>query len=66
MSRSNGDQSHTLPAGIRRQIGSETNLRFLRSLPVFRVDTELPVDLREILSEMERAEARAIAQNRRR
>lgn len=66
MSRSNGDQPHTLPASIRRQIGTEANLRYLRSLPTFRVDPELPVDLREILNEMERAEARAITQNRRR
>lgn len=57
MSRSNGDQPHTLPANIRRQIGSEANVRFLRAMPAFRVDAELPTDLRDKLKELDRAEA---------
>jgi hypothetical protein len=64
MSRSNGDRSHTLSASIRRQIGTEANVRYLRSLPAFRVDLELPADLREILNKMERNEARAAKRER--
>lgn len=59
MSRSKGDKSNTLPACIRRQIGTEANMRYLRALPEFRVDAELPIDLRRMLGEMERAEARS-------
>lgn len=57
MSRSNDDQPHILAATIRRQIGSEANARFLRSMPAFRVDAELPTDLRDMLRELDRAEA---------
>jgi hypothetical protein len=59
MSRSNGNKSQTLPASIRRQIRTEANARYLRSMPAFRIETELPADLRKILTEMERAEALA-------
>lgn len=64
MSRSNGDKSNTLPASIRRQAGTEANMRYLRTLPEFRVDAELPIDLRRKLGEMERAEARPTRGNR--
>jgi hypothetical protein len=57
MSRKDGDQSHTLPASIRRQIGTEANLRFLQSLPAFRLDPKLPADMLEKLLEMARAES---------
>jgi hypothetical protein len=56
MSRKDGDQSYTLPASIRRQIGTEANLRFLQSLPAFRLDPDLPADMLEKLLEMARAE----------
>jgi hypothetical protein len=56
MSRHDGDQSHTLPSSIRRQIGAAANMRYLRSLPAFRVDPKLPADMLEMLEEMERAE----------
>ena len=59
MSRSNGDTSNTLPASIRRQACTEANRRYLRALPEFRVDAELPLDLHRMLGEMERAEARS-------
>lgn len=59
MSRSNGDNSNTLQSSIRRQAGTEANTRYLRALPEFRVDAELPMDLRRMLGEMERAEARS-------
>lgn len=64
MSRNNGDQSRTLPASIRRQFGTEANVRYLRSLPAFRVDAELPADLREILDEMKRKETPATKRKR--
>ena len=41
---------------IRREIGSETNTRFLRSLPAFQIDRQIPRRLQELLSRLEEAE----------
>jgi hypothetical protein len=40
---------------IRREIGSETNTRFLRSLPAFRLDRDLPVRFQELLGRLDEA-----------
>jgi hypothetical protein len=53
---SSKNQTQNLPATIMGQIGSESNTRYLRSLPVFRVDPELPEQMRHILDDLERAE----------
>ena len=54
MSRSKKQQHANLPASIMRQAGDAANVRYLRSLPIFRVDLELPEDIREMLEKMER------------
>jgi hypothetical protein len=54
---SSKDQRQNLPATIVGQIGSESNTRYLRSLPVFHVDPELPEEIRGILDDLERSEA---------
>ena len=64
MSRSKGNKLNALTASIRRQASTEANRRYLRALPEFRVDAELPTDLRRMLGEMERAEARSARGNR--
>ncbi|HET9535325.1 MAG TPA: hypothetical protein VFP43_08275 [Mesorhizobium sp.] len=46
----------SLPANIVRQVKTEANRRYLRSLPVFRVESELPDDFRDMLKRMEREE----------
>jgi hypothetical protein len=56
MSRNDGDKSRKLSASIRRQIGTEANVRYLRSLAAFRLDPKLPSDILEMLDRMERAE----------
>lgn len=58
MSRSNGNQPTQLSAQIRRQIGTADNKRFLRAMPLFKVDRELPKDLDHLLDELDRAEKR--------
>ena len=57
MSRgSSKDQRQSLPVAIAGQIGSEANRRYLRSLPVFRDDPELPEEMRDMLDDLERVE----------
>jgi hypothetical protein len=53
------DQRRSLPATIKGQIGTEANTRFLRTLPVFRVDPKLPEEIHDILDDLERAEIHA-------
>lgn len=48
-----------LPELIRKEIGSETNRRFLARMPAFRPDGTLPDELQALLGELDRAEARA-------
>jgi len=48
-----------LAATIRRQTGADRIKRYLRSLPQFRLDDDLPDELGRLLSELDRAEARA-------
>ena len=42
--------------GIRRQFGTEANRRYLRDLPIFRVDSKLPPTFDDLLEEIDRAE----------
>jgi hypothetical protein len=41
---------------IRREIRSKSNARFLRGMPHFKVEQELPQRLRALLAQLERAE----------
>lgn len=45
-----------LSGHIRRQAGDHATRRFLRSLPTFRVVSDLPDHLRQLLDRLERAE----------
>ena len=45
-----------MSSGIRRQIGTEANRRYLRDLPIFRLDPKLPKSLGELLEEIDQAE----------
>lgn len=44
---------------IRKEIGSETNTRFLRSLPAFRLDRDVPARFNELLCRLDEAEGGA-------
>jgi len=41
---------------IRREIGTDANARFLRRMPAFRTDHDLPDEMQEMLARLERAE----------
>ena len=45
-----------MDSGIRRQFGTEANRRYLRDLPIFRVDAKLPPTFDDLLEEIDRAE----------
>ena len=50
------DNKDSLSRGIARLIGSETNARHLRSMPIFRVDHDLPADFQLLLREIDGSE----------
>jgi hypothetical protein len=54
MSGSNSNKKEQLGTGIRRLIGSKANAHYLRSLPQFHVEPELPADLRSLLKALDR------------
>lgn len=58
MSRSSGATPNEISKEIRRQIGQAANKRFLRSLPQFHVDPDLPEPFTGLLAEIERTELR--------
>jgi hypothetical protein len=45
-----------LRSGIRRSIGSGDSARYLRSLPEFQVERELPADLQLLLQSLDQTE----------
>ncbi|MGI6854757.1 hypothetical protein [Mesorhizobium sp. 1B3] len=56
MSRSNGMKPNEISKEIKRQIGQQANARYLRALPLFRVDKELPKSFHGLLRDIDRAE----------
>jgi hypothetical protein len=50
------DNKDSLSRGIARLIGSEANARHLRSMPIFRVDHDLPADFQLLLREIDGSE----------
>jgi hypothetical protein len=57
MTRHDAHRPAPLAAEIRRQLGSPGVTRYLSSLPTFAVDAGMPESLRDLLSELQRAEA---------
>ncbi|RWB61307.1 MAG: hypothetical protein EOQ47_00225 [Mesorhizobium sp.] len=56
----NGNDSNRrakLAADIRRRVGTEATKRFLRTLPAFRLEKEVPKRLTELLDRLDEAEA---------
>ncbi len=53
---SNNRTSDALALEIRRQFGSDAVRRFVRALPAFRVDPELPRRIRDLLGKLDHAE----------
>lgn len=57
MNGNNGNRHAELANDIRRQAGSEATKRFLRTLPAFRLEKEVPRQLSDLLERLDGAEA---------
>ena len=56
MTRNKGEKGEGLAAEVRRQFGAETVTRFLRTLPAFRTEADIPDRFRELLDRLDGAE----------
>jgi hypothetical protein len=56
MSRADREERTGLAAEVRRQASASLTSRYLRSLPMFQVEPDLPAAVRELLGEIDRAE----------
>ncbi|RVD60516.1 hypothetical protein EN828_00225 [Mesorhizobium sp. M2D.F.Ca.ET.185.01.1.1] len=58
MNGNNGNRRAELADDIRRQAGSEATKRFLRTLPAFRLEKEMPRRLSDLLERLDDADAK--------
>ncbi|MDX8522890.1 hypothetical protein RFM68_00060 [Mesorhizobium sp. MSK_1335] len=66
MNGNDGKRRAELANDIRRQAGSEATKRFLRTLPTFRLEKEVPKRLSDLLDRLEGATAKKARGGRRR
>ena len=59
MTRNKAEKGEELAAEVRRQFGAEAMTRFLRTLPAFRAEADIPDRFRELLDHLDRLESRA-------
>ena len=65
MTGNNGNRSDELAADIRRQFGTEATTRFLRTLPSFRTEADIPEHFRDLLDRLDGIEASVAGGQRR-
>ncbi|RUZ71333.1 hypothetical protein EN943_34005 [Mesorhizobium sp. M7A.F.Ca.US.006.01.1.1] len=65
MTRNMGEKAEVLAIEVRRQLGGEAMTRFLRTLPAFRTEADIPDRLRELLDRLDGAERGDIGWRRR-
>ncbi|RUU46755.1 hypothetical protein EOD08_07785, partial [Mesorhizobium sp. M6A.T.Ca.TU.002.02.2.1] len=51
--RNNDERRERLAAGIRRQFGTEATMGFLRALPAFRMENDIPDRFKELLDRLD-------------
>ncbi|MEI9408255.1 hypothetical protein O7A70_02090 [Mesorhizobium sp. Cs1299R1N1] len=56
MTRNKLEKTERLAAEVRRQIGAEAMKRFLRTLPAFRTETDIPDRFGQLLDHLDRVE----------
>ncbi|RUW45129.1 MULTISPECIES: hypothetical protein [unclassified Mesorhizobium] len=56
MTRKKLEKGERLAAEVRRQLGAETMARFLRTLPAFHTETDIPDRFRQLLDRLDRVE----------
>lgn len=65
MTGNKGDKRAELAADIKRQFGNEATMRFLRTLPSFRLESDIPEHFRELLDRLDGIEAGVASSDRR-
>ncbi|TPN55142.1 MULTISPECIES: NepR family anti-sigma factor [unclassified Mesorhizobium] len=55
MTRNKAEKENRLAAEVRRQVGAKAMTRFLRTLPAFRIDADIPDRFRDLLDRLDRA-----------
>ena len=65
MTGNNGNRSEALAVDIRRQFGTEATKRFLRTLPAFRTEADIPDRFRDLLDRLDGIEASVAGDQRR-
>ena len=65
MNGNNGNRRAELANDIRRQAGNEATKRFLRTLPAFRLEKEMPRQLSDLLDRLDGADAKKPGGDRR-
>ncbi|RWM94406.1 MAG: hypothetical protein EOR84_16875 [Mesorhizobium sp.] len=64
--RNDDERRERLAAGLRRQFGNEATIRFLRALPAFRTENDIPDRFKELLDRLDGIESSVAASRRRR
>jgi hypothetical protein len=64
MPKHHKEGNKAMESGLRRLIGTESNRRYLRELPVFRIDLKLPPSFDSLLEDIDRAQRKRERRNR--
>ncbi|TPK89919.1 hypothetical protein [Mesorhizobium sp. B2-4-17] len=56
MTRNKAEKGERLATEVRRQFGAEAMTRFLRTLPAFRTEADIPDRFRQLLDRLDRLE----------
>jgi hypothetical protein len=62
--RNDNERRERLAAGLRRQFGTEATIRFLRALPAFRTENDIPDRFKELLDRLDGIESSVAASRR--
>ena len=57
MTRDKAEKGEKLATEVRRQFGAEAMTRFLRTLPAFRPETDIPNRFKELLDRLDQLES---------
>ncbi|QKC86094.1 hypothetical protein [Mesorhizobium sp. NZP2077] len=64
MTRDKAEKGEKLATEVRRQFGAEAMTRFLRTLPAFRAEADIPNRFRELLDHLDRVESNSLGGGR--
>ncbi|MER9305760.1 hypothetical protein NKJ06_25140 [Mesorhizobium sp. M0293] len=65
MTRKKAEKAERLAAEVRRQFGAEAITRFMRTLPAFRTEADIPDRFRKLLDRLDVAEKSDVSWRRR-